>query len=214
MSLWLTREVMFVILVVGVRQVRKLVVLVGPAGSGKTTFCCSHPEWAVVSKDDIRRNVFHCDFDLSFEDAIEGIFAATLVEAVQSPAEVVCVDKTNLTKAERQVLIEVARDSGRESIAYVMASRPQEDLYERKLLQLSELASTNNGLVAGGFSEDRYKRTYEGYEEVADDEGFVKVFRDVELGKRANKRKMRSSRKKDKVIFGRLDALPLFNQMR
>ncbi|MCK4581530.1 MAG: AAA family ATPase, partial [Dehalococcoidia bacterium] len=77
---------------------RQLVVLVGLPGSGKTSFRERHPKWAVVSKDDIRRTVFHRDFDLDYEDAVERIFTAALVETVQSSAQVVCVDSTNLTR--------------------------------------------------------------------------------------------------------------------
>jgi len=134
-------------------------VLVGLAGSGKTTFRDRHPEWAIVSRDDIRRSVFHCDFDAAYEDAVTKIFAAMLVEIVESPAEVVCVDNTNLTRAERQELIEVARASDRRPIAYVMPSAPLDFLYERKLHQLEVLAADNPEIVVGGFPRERYVMT-------------------------------------------------------
>ncbi len=204
---------MFGILAFGVRKVGKLVVLVGPAGSGKTTFCSCHREWAVVSKDDIRRNVFHRDFDLRYEDTVESIFAATLVEAVQSSVEVVCVDNTNLTRAERRALIEVAQDSGREPIAYVMASKPRDVLYNRKLEQLHSLASSNKGIAVGGFPEDRYSMIYKRYEQVAEDEGFVKVFKEVEPLASIKKKRVRAIGKKEKATLRRLDAFPLFGQL-
>ena len=115
---------------------KKLVVLIGHSGSGKTTFCESHPEWAVVSKDHIRRMVFNRDFDPSYEEVVDRIFAAVLVETVESRAEVVCVDNTNLTREERSSLIEVALASGREPVAHVMPLLPLETLYKRKQAQL------------------------------------------------------------------------------
>ena len=188
-----------------------MVVLVGPAGSGKSTFRSRHPEWAVVSKDDIRRSVFHRDFDLLYEDAVTNIFAATLVEAVQSPAEVVCVDNTNLTSAERSELIDVARASGRVPVAYVMPHAPRDILYKRKLSQLETLASNNPDIVVGGFPEERYAMMYDRYEEITDDEGFVKVFREVQ-SLPTSKKRARSARKRRSNTLRRLDALPLFSQ--
>jgi len=196
----------------GVRWVRKLVVLVGPAGSGKTTFRYRHPEWVVVSKDDIRRYIFRHDFDQRYEEAVASIFAAALVEAVESPAEVVCVDNTNLTRDERRVLVEVAHDSDRQSIAYVMASKPIEILYKRKLEQLDLLASNNRDIVVGGYPEERYRLIYRRYEQVGEDEGFSKVFREVDPATSVRKRKVRSPRRKTATLR-RLDALPLFSQL-
>ena len=200
------------ILIRGVRKMRELVVLVGPAGSGKTTFRNRHPEWAIVSKDDIRRSVFHRDFDLRFESAVTNIFAATLVEAVQSPAEVVCVDNTNLTRAERGELIDVARASKRVPVVYIMPSAAREVLYKRKLSQLDLLASSNPGIVVGGFPEERYTMMYNRYEEVSEDEGFVKIFREVEPLPASKKRRTRATRKRRTSTLRRLDALPLFSQ--
>ena len=84
--------------------------------------------------------VFNRDFDLSYEEVVDRIFAAVLVETVESPAEVVCVDNTNLTREERSSLIEVALASGRESVAHVMPLLSLETLYRRKQAQLRELA--------------------------------------------------------------------------
>ena len=154
---------------------KQLVVLVGPAGSGKTTFQRQYPEWAVVSKDDIRRTIFHRDFDLDYENTVERIFAATLVEAVDSPAEVVCVDNTNLTRSERRALIEVAQLSHREPIVYVMPQLSLETMYERKQQQLSQLAQDHRNIQISGFPRERYEMIYQQQEAVEGDEGFAKV---------------------------------------
>jgi len=55
---------------------KRLVVLVGLPGSGKTAFQKRHPEWAVVSKDAIRRVIFHCNHAPEYEGVVDRVFAA------------------------------------------------------------------------------------------------------------------------------------------
>lgn len=184
----------------------KLVVLIGPSGSGKTTFRRQHPEWAVICKDEIRRGIFHRDFDLSYEPVIDRIFSAVLVEAADSPAEVVCVDGMNLTREERYSLLEVAHLSNREPIAYVMPILPWEILYERKQSQLESLTREHPEIVVGGFSRDRYERIYNSYEPVEESEGFARVFTDV--ASEAAPRRKRIRRVRNRVP--ELRPLPLF----
>ena len=193
---------------------KQLVVLVGPAGSGKTTFQKQYPEWAVVSKDDIRRTIFHRDFDLDYENTVERIFAATLVEAVDSPAEVVCVDNTNLKRSERQTLIEVAHLSDRKPTVYVMPTRPLEEMYERKKQQLAQLAQDHRHIQVNGFPRERYELIYQQYEEVKDDEGFSKVIHVASvpaLPSRPAKRVRKARRPRTRGI-AELKPLPLFAQ--
>ncbi len=191
---------------------RQLVVLVGPAGSGKTTFRDRHPEWAIVCKDDIRRGVFHRDFDATYEDTVSKIFAAVLIEAVESPADVVCVDSTNLTRAERSPLIEVAQACGRSPVAYVMPLAPLEDLYQRKLQQLSELASQNPQIVVGGFPKERYARMFDSYEAVTAGEGFDRVVYEVPVARTQSETKARKPRRARRKAINQLKPLPLFGQ--
>ena len=189
---------------------KKLVVLIGHSGSGKTTFCESHPEWAVVSKDHIRRMVFNRDFDLSYEEVVDRIFAAVLVETVESPAEVVCVDNTNLTREERSSLIEVALASGREPVAHVMPLLPLETLYRRKQAQLRELASRYPQLHVSGFDRARFNRIHRSYEEIGKDEGFAEVIQEAPpLQPRQSRRVLKVRRTRRKRV-PELKPLPLF----
>ena len=193
---------------------QQLVVLVGPAGSGKTTFQKQYPEWAVVSKDDIRRTIFHRDFDLDYENTVERIFAATLVEAVDSPAQVVCVDNTNLTRSERQALIEVAQLSDRKPIVYIMPKLPFEEMYERKQQQLNQLAQDHRHIQVNGFPRERYERIYQRYEEVEGDEGFAKVMHvaSVPVPPSRKTKRVRKARRTRTRGITELKPLPLFAQ--
>jgi len=191
-------------------KVRKLVVLVGHSGSGKTIFCESHPDWAVVSKDHIRRMVFHRNFDLSYEEAVNRIFAAVLVETVESPAEVVCVDNTNLTREERSSLVEVALASGREPVAHVMPLLPLETLYKRKQAQLQELASRYPQVRVSGFERVRYERIYRSYEAISKDEGFARVIQEAPLLQPRQSKRVRKVRRARSKRVPELKPLPLF----
>ncbi len=158
---------------------KQLAVLVGPPGSGKTSFRMRHPEWATVSTEDIRRSVFHCDYDPACEDAVKRIFAAMLVEVVESSASIVCVDSSNLTRAERQPLVEVARLAGREPIVHVMSVLPLDVLYARKQEQLEEFSREHPEIRVNGFPRDRYEEIYRRYEDVGEDEGFAQIVHEV-----------------------------------
>jgi len=191
-------------------KVKRLVVLIGHSGPGKTTFCESHPEWAVVSKDHIRRMVFNRDFDLSYEEVVDRIFAAVLVETVESRAEVVCVDNTNLTREERSSLIEVALASGREPVAHVMPLLPLETLYKRKQAQLQELALTYPQLRVSGFDRARYNRIHRSYEEIGKDEGFAEVIQQAPLLQPRQSRRVLKVRRTRRKRVPELKPLPLF----
>ncbi len=197
----------------GGEGMRQLVVLVGVAGSGKTSFRLQHPDWVVVSKDVIRRTVFHRDYDPVFEDSVEGIFASMLVETVESEAEVVCVDNSNLTGEERLRLIEVGKLAGRETIAYVMRLLSVEELYDRKTRQLSGLAEAFPDLVVRGFDRERFEELYRSYEPPLEAEGFDQIIADVVSV--APRRKVQRDRGKrvrarDAIEAANLDPLPLF----
>lgn len=102
--------------------------LVGPPASGKTAVQRSHPEWVVVSKNDLRACMFRALYETADEETVERVFIAALVEAIGSDADIVCVDDLNLSRESRASLIEMARLSGRRPIAHVMPSMPIDEL--------------------------------------------------------------------------------------
>ena len=187
---------------------KQLAVLVGLPGSGKTGFRMRHPQWATVSTEDIRRSVFHCDYDQTFEDAVKRIFAAMLVEVVESSVPIVCVDSMNLTRVERQPLVEVARLAGREPIVHVMPVLPLDVLYARKQEQLEELAREHPEIKVNGFPRDRYEEIYRRYEDVGADEGFAQIVHEVL--RFVSLRETRRVRRPPAERASGLESLPLF----
>lgn len=154
---------------------KRLVVLVGLPGSGKTAFRQRHPEWAVVSKDAIRWEIFRANDAPRHEDVVDRVFAATLVEVVDSDAETVCVDDLNLTRAVRRELIDVARLAGREPVAHVMPPAPLDELLDRARRNLDRLSLGNPDVAVTALSQDRFDAFVRSYEPVEPGEGFVRV---------------------------------------
>jgi hypothetical protein len=160
---------------------RQLVVLVGLPGSGKTLFHQKKSDWVVVSKDVIRQSIFGRSFEPEFEEAVDRIFVSALVETAESSASVVCVDDLNLLKRERRSYIELARMTGRETIAVVMPYEPVDDLYQGVQLQLEELARRSPTTKVAKFPRDRFDAMLRCYEAVAPDEGFARIIREERL---------------------------------
>lgn len=161
---------------------KRLVVLVGLPGSGKTAFQKRHPEWAVVSKDAIRREIFHSNHAPEYEDAVDRIFASTLVEVIDSDAEVVCVDDLNLSRDARGELIGLAQLAGRETIAYVMPSEPIDGLFARTQRNLEQLSGSDPDVRVTDFLRARFDELVHAYDPVDAREGFARVERETELG--------------------------------
>jgi len=154
---------------------KRLIVLVGLPGSGKTAFQNRHPEWAVVSRDAIRRGIFHCNHAPEYEDVVDRVFAAALVEVIGSDAEVVCVDDLNLTCDTRVELIELARLAGREAVVYVMPFEPLDELFSRAQRNLEWLSASEPHVRVADLPRVRFEELVGSYDPVDVREGFARV---------------------------------------
>ncbi len=188
---------------------KRLVVLVGLPGSGKTAFQKRHPEWAIVSKDAIRRGVFHCNHAPEYEDVVDRVFAAALVEVVGSDAEVVCVDDLNLTCDTRVELIELAQLAGREAIAYVMPFEPLDELFSRTRRNLERLSASEPHARVADLSRARFEELVGSYDPVDVREGFARVERiDVLDAAEAPEASLKGAARRGRVE--KREPLPLF----
>lgn len=156
---------------------KQLVVLVGLPGSGKTSYQREHPEWVVVSRSAFRQAMFRCSFDAACEETVDRIFHAALVEAIESSADVVCVDEPNLTADARAAYVELARLSGRDAVAHVMPEVPVDAAFERLQRNLKRLALEKPYLRVRPFSRKEYDALATSYQPVDESEGFAAVER-------------------------------------
>ncbi len=121
--------------------------------------------------------MFRCSFDAASEETVDRIFHASLVEALDSPADVVCIDEPNLTCQERAPFVELATLSRRESVAHVMAEIPADVAYERMQRNLKRLAFEKPHLRVKPFPRKVYDFVANRYESVSEGEGFSRVER-------------------------------------
>ncbi len=188
---------------------KRLIVLVGLPGSGKTSFQKRHPEWAVVSKDAIRRGIFHCNYAPEYEDVVDRVFAAALVEVIGSDAEVVCVDDLNLTCDTRVELIELARLAGREAVAYVMPFEPLDELFSRAQRNLERLSASEPHVRVADLPRARFEELVGSYDPVDLREGFARVETiDVLGAEEASAASPKEAARRRRV--GKREPLPLF----
>jgi predicted kinase len=160
---------------------RQLVVLVGLPGSGKTAYHQKKSEWAVVSRDVIRQTIFGHSYEPEYEEAVERIFSASVVEAVESSAATVCIDDLNLLRKERKAYVELGRITHREAVAIVMPYDPVDELYRLAQFQLDEMKAASTRTKVSSFSRDRFDAMLRCYEAVQVDEGFARVVHEEAL---------------------------------
>ena len=160
---------------------RQLVVLVGLPGSGKTALHQEESDWVVVSKDVIRQSVFRRSYEPEYEDAVDRIFSAALIETAESSADIVCVDDLNLLRKERRCYIELGEMTGREPIAIVMPYDPIDEIYQLVQSQLEELTKSSPRIRVATFPRDRFDAMLRCYEAVLPDEGFSRIRREDKL---------------------------------
>jgi len=160
---------------------RQLVVLVGLPGSGKTALHQTKSDWVVVSKDVIRQSIFKCSFELEYEDTVDRIFSAAMIETAESSAETVCIDDLNLLRNERRAYIELGQMTRRETVAVIMPYDPIDEIYQLAQWQLEELAKGSPRVKVASFHRDRFDAMLRCYEAVLPDEGFFRIQREEKL---------------------------------
>jgi len=160
---------------------RQLVVLVGLPGSGKSAVHQKRHEWVVVSKDVIRQSIFGCSFEPEFEDTVDRIFLAALIETAESSADTVCIDDLNLLRKERRSYIELGQMTERETLAVVMPHNPIDEIYQLVQFQLEEMAKNSPRMRVANFPRDRFDAMLRCYEAVQPEEGFARIMREERL---------------------------------
>ena len=145
-----------------------LVVLVGPPGSGKSTWARRNGRGAIHVSQDGLIDAISPD---GFEHVYRPIYAAAedaLARAALQSGHTVIVDRTNRTRAHRRRWLEIAREAGCPAVAVVMTAsaalcrgRNRERAPERRL------------------SEDRMERMLAALEPVQPAEGFSAVFEET-----------------------------------
>lgn len=160
---------------------KQLVILVGLPGSGKTAYHTKKADWVVVSKDTIRQSVFRHTYEPEFEAPVDRIFSSTLIETLESSAEVVCVDDLNLLRKERKVYLDLGKMTDRETIAVVMPYAPVDEIYQLAQFQLAELEAASPGTRVASFPRDRFDAMLRCYEAVQPEEGFSRIIREERL---------------------------------
>ena len=141
-----------------------LIVLVGPPGSGKTTWARRNCHGAVhVSQDDLIDAITPAGFDHIYRPVYREAEDA-IARAALRAGHTVIVDRTNRTRAHRERWLRIAREAQCPAVAVVM-STPPELCRER-----------NNGRTGPRrLSPERMERMIAALEPVRDDEGFAAV---------------------------------------
>ena len=143
---------------------RYLIVLVGPPGSGKSTWARQNRHGVVhVSQDDLIDAITPGGFDHVYRPIYRAAEDAVARAALQA-GHTVIVDRTNRTRAHRERWLALAREESCPAIAVVMSTS-------------EELCRERNAKRPGNrrVSEERMGRMFAALEPVSLDEGFATV---------------------------------------
>ncbi len=146
---------------------RSLIVLVGPPGSGKTTWARKNGQGVVhVSQDDLIDAITPDGFDHIYrpiyrcaEDAIAGVALAR--------GHTVIVDRTNRTRSHRERWLRIAAEASSPAIAVVMTA--SESLCRQR---------NADRMDSRRLTEERMDRMFAALQPVTADEGFAAIYQD------------------------------------
>ena len=142
-----------------------LIVLVGPPGSGKTTWARRHGSGAVhVSQDDLIDAITPYGFEHRYRPVYAAAEEAVARQALRS-GHTVIVDRTNRTRAHRERWLRIARECGCPAVAVEMTTRPAVCRERNRLRQDHRR-----------LSEERMDRMFAAMEPVGDGEGFLAIY--------------------------------------
>jgi predicted kinase len=147
-----------------------LIVLVGPPGSGKTTWARRNGRGAVhVSQDGLIDAITPDGFDYVYRPIYREAEDAVARAALQA-GHTVIVDRTNRTRAHRERWLEMAREASCPAVAVIMTT--------------SEAVCRERNAKRGRsrLSEERMERMLAALEPVQSDEGFVSIHFEEGMG--------------------------------
>ena len=141
-----------------------LIVLVGPPGSGKTTWARLRGQGMVhVSQDALIAAITPHGFDHTWRPVYHAAEDA-VARAALAAGHTVLIDRTNRTREHRARWLRIAREAGRPAIAIVM-STPFDLCRERNARRDA----------AARLTDERMERMLAAFEPVTEDEGFAAI---------------------------------------
>lgn len=152
---------------------KKLTILIGNIGAGKTTLCKEYVEkgYLIISKDDVRYSLGAGDYFYNEKAEI----AITL--GVNNLFEILCmlnfnivIDETNMSKKDREHYIEVGKAHRYNITAVMLPELSKKESVKRRL-------QSNHGTTPKSVWEKVWKRKYKEYEEPSKEEGFNIIIR-------------------------------------